>query len=582
MKVMVYEGNLAASIPDGHFYHELMRSLPKRRFLPAKKLWVFPPWLSVMKYVKHNFPALNWDPAAEARFFEECSADDYRAKVASGEVEFDTSSIDGPFKLPPYDHQLKALAMGRDQEVFAYLMDQGTGKTKVILDDAAYNFREGRINALLVASPNSVKTNWVDTASNDDEVEKHIAPDIPFIKAAYFSVPNRDQKDDWEYFWKHLKDLDILMILSINVETLWRPKAREVLDTFLRKRKVMFIIDESTRIGERASRRTKPALDMRERAELRRIASGTPVIKSPLKAYTQFGFLDPNILGSATFTEFQARYAVMSKMKDIQKEIAVKFVNMDELSNKIAGCSFRVTKEQCLDLPPKVYQKRLVEMTALQAKWYEKMRDDALVWLNKEHKVEAPTVLSEMVRLQQITAGYLPVLDPITREQTGIAKIGNGPPPKIQEAIDIIEETEGKVIVWCKFKFEIEEMRDACKAANINHVTFYGETTEEARALARQQFQNDPSLRVFIGQVRTGGIGITLHAASTVVYLSNTFSTEDRVQSEDRAHRIGQTKSVNYYDLIVPKTIDVRIMQVLRDNRRISDAIMRDGYRSWI
>ena len=583
MKVMVYEDNLAVQVPEGHFYHDIIKSLPKRRFLPAKRLWVFPPWLNVMVYVKTHLPALTWEPAAEARYYEEHSAEDYRRRVAAGLVDFSAELRDVPFKMAPYEHQRRALLMGRDQKVFAYLMDQGTGKTKVIIDDAAHNFREGVIDGLLVVSPNSVKTNWVNTGTNDDEVDKHMPPDIPYLKAAYFSAPNASQREDWDFFWQRLREPGSLLVLSMNVEGIWTKKAVEVARSFLRARKAMLVVDESTRIGNRSSKRTKTLLDMRRAAPLRRIASGTPIIKSPLKAYSQFGFLDPNILGAATYTEFAARYAVMKPRESLRDpEIAVRYVNTEELSEKIAGVSFRVTKEQCLDLPPKVYQKRLIYMGAHQQYWYQKMRDDALVWLTRQNKVEAPTVLVQLLRLQQITAGYLPLIDEATGEQTGVAKIGNGPPPKVEEAMSIIEETEGKVIVWCKFKFEIEETMDACRNSGVEAVAFYGETSEADRAAARARFQNDPRLRVFVGQVRTGGIGITLHAASTVVYLSNTFSTEDRVQSEDRAHRIGQTRSVNYYDLIVPNTVDVRVLSVLRANKMVSDEIMRDGLRAWI
>jgi hypothetical protein len=588
MKVVRYEDNLAIQIPDGHFYHDIVRSLPKRRFLPAKKLWVFPPWLAIMEYVKANLPALSWDAGAEARYYAEFSADQYRARVAAGEVDFSAELTGVPFKMPPYDHQRRALLMGRDQTVFAYLMDQGTGKTKVILDDAAHNFREGLIDALLVVSPNSVKTNWVNTSTDDDEVEKHMPPDIPFVKAAYFSAPTASQKEDLAELKRAMGRRDFLLILSMNVEGIWTKGAEAAARDFLKRRKAMLVVDESTRIGNRSSRRTKTLLLLRKLAPLARIASGTPVIKSPLKAYSQFGFLDANILGSPTYTEFQARYAVMAKIAartrqgDREVEIAVRYTNVDELAGKIAGVSFRVTKEQCLDLPPKVYQRRNIYMTTEQGRWYQKMRDDSIVHLTQQHKVVAPTVLTQLLRLQQITAGYLPLIDPVTYEQTGIVKIGEGPPTKIQEAMAIIEETDGKVIVWCKFKFEIEEMRDACLAAGVSAVTFYGETSEDDRMKARARFQDDPGLKVFIGQVRTGGVGITLHAASTVIYLSNTFSTEDRVQSEDRAHRIGQTKSVNYYDLVVPNTVDIKIIAVLRENKRVSDEVMRDGFKAWI
>ena len=578
MRVIVYEENLALDIPPGHFYQELAKTLPKRRRHPSKNLWVFPPYLSVMLYVKEHLPKLNWEAGAEARYYEEFAAEEYRRKVAAGDIDFDAELDGTPFKYPPYEHQRKALVMGRDQKVFAYLMDQGTGKTKVILDDAAYNFRNGTIDAVLVISPNSVKTNWVNTETDDDEVNKHMAPDMPYVAAAFFANPTAEQGKDWDFFYSHIKRRDYLLVLSMNVEGLWTKKAEATARDFLKRRKVMMVVDESTRIGNRTSKRTKTALLLRKMAPLARIASGTPVIKSPLRAYSQFGFLDPNILGSNTFAEFQSRYAVMSS-KD--PNIPLRFHNTAELADKIAGVSYRVMKTECLDLPPKVYQKRTIYMGTEQAGWYKKMRVDSLVILSKEHRVEAPTVLTQLLRLQQITAGYLPQINELG-EQVGIEKIGSGPPPKIAEALQIIEETEGKVIVWCKFKFEIAEMYEACVAAGVEAVTFSGDTTESDRLRHRTRFQTDPTLKVFIGQVRTGGIGITLHAAATVVYLSNTFSTEDRVQSEDRAHRIGQTSHVNYYDLICPNTVDVRILNVLRENKRVSDEIMRDGYQSWI
>jgi SNF2 family DNA or RNA helicase len=360
---------------------------------------------------------------------------------------------------------------------------------------------------------------------------------------------------------------------------LYGDKAQKILEEFCKYRKVMVVVDESTRIGERTSKRTKVATSIRKLCKLARIASGTPVIKSPLKAYSQFGFLDPDILGSPTFTEFAARYAVYAPHNP---HFPVRFVNTEELANKIAGVSFRVLKEECLDLPDKIYMKRNVYMTKEMEVAYREMRDNSIIHLDSLHTVEAITVLTQLLRLQQITAGYLPLIDMDTGEQTGVRKLTAGFSPKIKEAVDLIEECEGKTIVWCKFRFEIFEMNEALDKAGITSVALYGDVPEEQRVRNRMAFQNDPKVKVFVGQVRTGGIGITLTAGQNVIYLSNTFSTEDRVQSEDRAHRIGQTKNVNYYDLVTPRTVDERIISVLRDNKRLSDEIMRDGYRKWI
>jgi SNF2 family DNA or RNA helicase len=589
MRVITHDANLALEIEGGHFYHEIAKHMAKRRWLPAQKLWVFPPLLVLMQYVKTNMPALVWDADADARLAVETAAEQYRKDVAAGKIDTSDDISNIPMRLQPYEHQRKALVLGRNQRVFAYLMDQGTGKTKVIIDDAAHNYRNLIIDAVLILAPNSVKTNWVNTYSGDDpnefdEVRKHMAPDIQYVKAAHFANPNQEQKAVWRHFQDQLAGgTGKLLIMSVNVEGLTSPKAQAAIEGLVKRRKVMIVVDESTRIGNRSAERTKIATAFRKLCPLARIASGTPVIKSPLKAFSQFGFLDPNIIGIPTYTEFAARHAVMQKLKDDSKrEVPVRFVNTEELADKIAGVSFRVLKEQCLDLPPKTYLKRNIYFDKVMELAYKEMRDKAIIYLSEQHKVEATTVLTQLLRLQQITAGYLPILDPVTNEQTDIRKLTNGPPPKIKEAVDMIEEFDGKVIVWCKFKFEIQEMNWALEKAGIKHVLFYGGTPEAERVQNRMAFQNDPSVKVFVGQVRTGGIGLTLTAASNVIYLSNTFSTEDRVQSEDRAHRIGQTVPVTYYDLITPRTVDEKIIKVLRSNKMLSDEIMRDGFRQWI
>lgn len=599
MRVVTHEEHLALDIPSGHFYHEIAKSLDKRRWLPARRVWVFPRIKSIVDYVRQNMPQLRWEADAERVYADMCREAEDRRLVSQGLVDAG-DQLDGvPFKFPPYEHQRKALVLGRNRRVFAYLMDQGTGKTKVLIDDAAHNWREGRIDAVLILAPNSVKTNWCNSYDGDDpnieidEVRKHMPPDIPYMRAAYYASPTKEQKQYYDTLVRNIPNKHKLLILSMNIEGLHATKAKLAADYFTRKRRCMIVIDESTRIGNRTSQRTKIAMEIRKVCPLARIASGTPVIKSPLKAYSQFNFLDPSIINIPTYTEFAARHSVTRKIEHSNgrsTDIPVRFVNVDELADKIAGVSFRVLKENCLDLPDKTYAKRNVYMTKAMEVAYREMRDNSIIYLNSLEKVEATTVLTQLLRLQQITAGYLPVIEADTNRQVGIHPLCEGSPPKIEEAISLIEEMEGKVIVWGKFKFEIAEMERACQKAGIECVTFFGETSEADRMEARSRFKNDPKLRVFIGQVRTGGIGLTLlgdnssreTSCSNAIYLSNTFSTEDRVQSEDRNHRIGQKWPCTYYDLITPHTVDMRILSTLRSNKHLSDEIMRDGYRSWI
>jgi SNF2 family DNA or RNA helicase len=598
MRVTVHEdGNLALSLPDGHYLHEMAKALQKRRWLPARRLWVFPPILGIMDSVKQYMPGVTWEASAEAKYASVKKTAEYRDRISNGQYSLDLSSLDNvPFKLPPREAQKKALLLGRDQESFAYLMDQGTGKTKVILDDAAHNFRCGRIDCLLVLAPNSVKTNWVNPEEdvNDqdtwDEVTKHMAPDIPVIKAAWFASPSPKAKREMAEFEEAIRlKTSRLLVFAINVDGLNTPKALQFLEKLLKARRVMIAVDESTRIANHASKRHKVARAIRKQCRIARIASGTPVIKSPLKAYGQFGFLDPNIIGIATYTEFKARYSIANPHNPNH---VVKFINTEELAAKIAGCSFRVLKSECLDLDPKTHSRRNVHLTAEQRRLYDDMREEFIVEFQAREqnarmngetfRVTATNVMTQMARLQQIVSGYLPIIDEDTNEQIGVQKIGGSTPPKVEEAIEIIENCDHKVIVWCRYRFEVQEMAAALKKEGVNHVTFFGDTKETARISARQQFLSDPALKVFVGQIQTGGVGLNLYSANTVIYLSNTFSTEDRLQSEDRAHRHGNVGGVEYIDLIAPKTVDERVIKVLRDNKLLSDQIMRDGYIKWL
>ncbi len=588
------DGNLGIRLPDGHYLHELARGLSKRRWLPVKKVWVFPPVISIMDTVKKYFGGVVWTPEAEAIYLRETGKEAHRADQRSGKIEIDLSVFDNtPFKRKPRDSQKRALYLSKGLDEFAYLMDQGTGKTKVILDDAAANYRAGKIDCLIILCPNSVKTNWVnpdeDLADEDtwDEVTRDMAPDIPYVKGTWFATPRGKARDAFKDFEKALESkTNKLLIFSCNIDGIHAPRAEAFLTRIVKLRNVYIAVDESTRIANHTSVRHKTAYKLRLKSKVARIASGTPVIKSPLKAYGQFRFLNPNIMGISTYAEFKARYSVTNPNN---ANHIVKFINTDEIAEKIAGCSYRVLKSECLDLEPKVHQKRTIYMNPSQERHYAEMREEFITYLEKTAElrngkpyISASNVMVQMARLQQITAGYLPILDEFGTVQIGVQRIGNSVPPKISEAVDIVNECDHKVIIWCKYLFEVKEMSEALAREGVTHVTFYGKTSDSDRTKARQRFISDPELKVFVGQIATGGIGLNLYTANTVIYLSNTFDTEQRLQSEDRAHRAGLVGGVLYIDLITPKTVDEKVMRVLRGNKMLADEIMRDGYRAWL
>jgi len=561
---------------------EKARKIPSRTWLKAARAWKCAASLANVEYLKAAWPNAAWSEGALHAQQKAVERAQVRAATLKAKEDGDLSQLDGvPFRHPPFDHQKKALLLGRDTEAFAYLMDQGTGKTKTLLDDAAHNWREDRIDALIIVSPNSVKTNWV-SPDGVDEVTEHMAPDVDYVKGVWFSSPNKQQRKAFEYFAVHSEDRRKLKILSLNIETLSVPRVVRFLEAFMTNYRTMFVIDESTRIKTPGAKRTKTALRLGKLAVKRRILSGTPVIKALENAYTQFAFLDPDILGFQSFYSFKNHFCNMGGFENKQ---VLSYKNTDELSQKIASASFRVLKEDCLDLPPKVYAPpRHLQMTPEQNKAYQQMREDMLVVL-EESVIAAPLVLTQVMRLQQIVGGYLPKLDDNGEVVDTIELVPPSRNPKIQECLNIIEEAgDQKVIIWARFRAELEGIINELRRQKITCVPFHGGVPEDERLRNRQDFQRAEGPRVLVGNPAAGGIGINLYQASVAIYFSNSFSTEERVQSEDRCHRIGSGihSSVTYHDLVCTGTVDSKIISTLRRNKQISDEVMNDGWREWI
>lgn len=592
--------DLAITFPFDQILVEKVKGMPQRRWDKANKRWKFKPTLANIEYVQKWFPDAEWGEDT-FQFVEDATGRKARREETAqvkAEADFDFSLLDDvPFKLPPLDHQKIALLLGRDEVAFAYLMDQGTGKTKVLIDDAAHNWRQGRIDGLIVFAPNSVKSNWVDpedtfSQTNDpndmDEITKHMAPDVPVNKGAWVSSPNKREKKMYAEFKKRWGEENVLHILVINIEAMHVKRVFEEALAFTLAHKCMATCDESTRIKNRAARRTKNAVKVRDGCILARIMSGTPLIKSPLDAFAQFRFLDEDIIGYSNYYTFRNHFAVMGGFNGYQ---VLFYQNLEELSDKINAVSYRVLKKDCLNLPPQVYLKRKVDLTREQASIYSSMRDSMIVDLSDyghEGEVNATIVLTQLLRLQQITGGYVPQLDG-NGEQIGIAELI--PPernPKFTEVMEIIDESgDQKVIVWCRFREEIAGLAKllAKRDNEFGFLEFHGGISTSNRREVRKEFFSNPRYKVMIANQDAGGIGLDeFKVASIAVYLSNSYSTEGRVQSEDRTHRIGSEVHdlITYYDVIANKTVDSKVITSLRDDVNISAQIMKDGWREWI
>jgi SNF2 family DNA or RNA helicase len=363
----------------------------------------------------------------------------------------------------------------------------------------------------------------------------------------------------------------------MNVEALSTKKGLDFAAKFLRSHTTMLAVDESTTIKNPTAKRTKSILQLGKQAEYRRILTGSPVTKSPLDLFTQCNFLNEFLLGFDSFYAFRNRYAHMIERNFGGRRVQLvgSYKRLDELADNIKSFSYRVLKEDCLDLPDKIYTKREIELTDEQSKAYATMKSAALASL-KGKMATAPHVLTQMMRLHQITCGHLKNDDGTT------TTIKNN---RMKELLSLLEEVEGKVIIWANYIYDIENI-----VKNISEeygadsiVQYYGAISSQDRADAIEKFQDPNSnARFFVGNPQTAGYGITLTAASNVIYYSNGYDLEKRLQSEDRAHRIGQTKSVTYIDLIAPKTVDEKIVKALRSKMDIANTIMDEDWKEWI
>jgi SNF2 family DNA or RNA helicase len=473
------------------------------------------------------------------------------------------------FKTKPYAHQLTALEKSWDKTEYGYFMEMGTGKSKVLVDNMAMLYDKGRINGALIIAPKGVYNNWF-----TQEIPTHLVSHIQPTMVLWTASTSKTKDKEYQSLFETGHDLHILIM---NVEALSTKKGLDFAAKFMSCHKTMLAVDESTTIKNPTAKRTKSILQLGKQAEYRRILTGSPVTKSPLDLYTQCAFLDEFLLGFNSFYAFRNRYAHMVERNfgGRRVQLIASYQRLDELSDNIKKFSYRVLKEDCLDLPDKIYTKREVELTEEQSKAYATMKSAALALL-KGKMATAPHVLTQMMRLHQITCGHLKNDDGTT------TKLKNN---RMKELLGLLEEVEGKVIIWANYIYDIENIVENISEVygNDSIVQYYGAIGTEDRATAIKKFQDpDSKVRFFVGNPQTAGYGITLTAASNVVYYSNGYDLEKRLQSEDRAHRIGQKKSVTYIDLIAPKTVDEKIVKALRKKMSIANTIMDEDWREWI
>jgi SNF2 family DNA or RNA helicase len=481
------------------------------------------------------------------------------------------------FKSNPFSHQLEPLLRMRIMDAYALLMDPGTGKTKVLIDDAICAFLEKRINAVLVVCPNSIKSNWV------EEIEKH----SDFSRQEVHVCDAVKKKTTLEWIKKAFPGK--LKWLIMAVESYSHASLASIGKEFSTLHRASIIIDESSRIKTHNRNRTKALITLGAYGTLRRIATGTPISKGLHQAWSQFEFLDPNIIDTSYYP-FRNRFCVMGGFQGKQ---VMGMQNESEFFDLITPYAFRASKAECLkELPPKVYQTRKVTPSDEQKRFYETLLKTLSIELEEGKTVTALNTLVRDLRLQQIAGGFI-TTDPLVELPNSMEALEelvckqlerkaepiSGENPKIEELMEIIEEYPGKMIIWSRFKPEIAAIVSRLRKEFGEQavVEFHGDIKNDQRTLARQRFQEDPTCLFFVGQIQTGGIGITLTAASHVVYFSNSWSLEDRVQSEDRCHRISQeAESVIYIDLLTEAKnwVDEKVLKALKAGKSYTDIVL--------
>ena len=489
-------------------------------------------------------------------------------------------------QVDPWEHQQRAFVLSRDLDEYAFYMEQRTGKSKVLIDTSAWQYSKGRIDGLLVIAPNGVDEDWLNKYFPEHWPQWAGAPILTHWEGKL-------RKKDEAALYDPAR-ATAFHVLAMNIEAFSSStRAREAAEKFLRQFRCMMAIDEASMIKDPSSNRTKHLIKLGKLAVTRRILTGTPSTQSPLDVFAQFKFLNPHLLGFQSYYAFKARYADLlpeghGLVRHIQgarrfaPQIIAKdangraqYKNLDELQRMMDPHCFRITRAECGDMPPKVYSTRSVPLTDNQQHYYDRVLEE--IALEMDHgTLTVQNQLSRLLRLQQITGGFMP------SDSGESLRLDNERLKVLRQECALLP---GKVIIWARFRAELESIAEALRAdfGAWSVAEYHGGISTADRTIARESFQENSSVRFFVAQQASGGYGLKLTAADNVIYYSNDFSLEHRLQSEDRPIALDKPQGVAYLDLQAPGTVDEKIVSALRGKKEIADALLDSGgLTAWI
>ena len=462
-----------------------------------------------------------------------------------------------PIKAKPYEHQKIAFDFALDKlntnGCAALLMDMGLGKSLTSIAIAGQLYQENKIEKVLVVCPTSIISVW------QEEFEKFADYDYNIEAIIGTSMSKRKEK------LKSLCHKKGLKVAIINYEATWRMEKE--LNTY---KPNLIICDESQKIKNASASQSRTMHRLGSKASYKIILTGTPVQNSPMDVFSQWKFLDPKLFG-VSFYAFKNRYAVMGGYYNHQ---IVRYKNMDELTSKAHSVAYRITKEEALDLPDQIFLNRYCELESSARKVYDTVVKESYAEL-MDGEITATNILTKLIRLSQISGGH--VKDDEGRIQV-ISK------SKLNELKDIMEEViidnKKKLVVFARFIPEIESIMELAIEMGIKYSYITGEIKTEDRGEMRDRFQNDENIKLFIAQIQTAGLGITLTAADTAVFYSLDFNYANYSQAIARTHRIGQKNTCTYINLVAKDTVDEKIIKALENKESIAKNVV-DNWKDY-
>lgn len=479
-----------------------------------------------------------------------------------------------PFRLPNYRHQQDEWDRHRDDDARALLWQMRTGKTKATLDLACYRRQKGDIQAVLVIAPNGVHVNWVRR-----QLPQHMWETVPYVAHAWQA--SESHKPEHAASLERVLSCrgEALAVLAVNSESIIHDKPAKIIARFLRRHqgKCMLVVDESHDFRSPGSKRTKRARSLKRYCKVRRILTGTAVSNSPLAAYSQFELLDDHALGFENFADFEGHFAyyVQERTKGGRSyERLDHYRNLDDLQGRMARWASVVLREDVDDMPDLVMDERTVVLPEAQMKAYRTLLKEMILELEDGGEVEAIDGGARLVKLQQMLGGFVVDVDGQVREL-----VSDDENPRLQAMLDEVRSSDGKAIVWCKYREDIRRVVRALAAEGIRCVEYHGAVHSQAkRQQAIDDFNNDLSVRVFVGQPKAGGQGLDLSAADLILWYSHTFDLIERDQANERATQIGG-KTVTIKDFVTPGTVDEYILANLGEKRSVSESLAGRGLR---